>query len=261
MADPSIDVERLVREVMARLGQAEGRARKQGEAEDSPARSPRAAEEPPPLQAASCARNGEVVVSSQVVTMAEVADRLEGVKRIVVSPQAVLTPSVRDELRRKNIALAYDGHVAALPAARVGASTRPTGGLRLVMVVVDSGFDPGPLARALQHEGIDVQPQRADGLPGATDQLAGQVAKPNTLALVISTHPAAALCLANRRRGVRAIRGINAATIVTDAASVGANVLVVDPRTTSFFQTKQMASRFCGEGVRECPEPLRRHLG
>jgi hypothetical protein len=242
MAEPSIDLEKLVRDVLAELGAAPEPARDaagQGEAESSSAAAPAATS------------GGELVVLSPVVTMSELEGRLEGVRRLVVPPQAVLTPSVRDELHRKRITLVYDQPVP-VPGA---------GKARLVMLVLGSRYDPVPLARALQNERIEVDSRRTDCLVEATDQLAGEVVKPNTLGLVVSTYPAVAICLANRHQGVRAVSGIDAATADADAASVGANVLVVNPRTTGFFQIKQMISRFHREGARACPEPLRERLG
>jgi len=257
MAEPSIDVDKLVRDVLAKLGAApESGAETAGTAQPGevsassspPAGAPSAGT---PSQAASSPSNGELVVLSQVVTMSELEGRLEGVRRLVVPPQAVITPSVRDELHRKRIALVYDQPVP-VPGA---------GSVRLVMTVLGSRFDPGPLVRALNGDGIEVETHRTDCLVAATDQLAVEVPKPNTLGLVVSTYPAVALCLANRHEGVRAVLGIDAGTVEAEAASVGANVLVVSPKTTSFFTMKQMISRFCRGGPRECPEALRERLG
>ena len=77
----------------------------------------------------------------------------------------------------------------------------------------------------------------------------------------MSTYPAVAICLANRHQGVRAVSGLDAATAVADAASVGANVLVLCPRGLGLTQLRQMIREFCREGVRECPEALRNRLG
>ena len=94
-----------------------------------------------------------------------------------------------------------------------------------------------------EREGIEIRMHRTDCLVDATDRLADQVSRPNTLGLVVSTYPAMAVCLANRHQGVRAVLGIDAARAVADVASVGANLLVVDTRTASFVQIKQMVRR------------------
>jgi ribose 5-phosphate isomerase RpiB len=129
-----------------------------------------------------------------------------------------------------------------------------------VTIVHGSRFDPEPLTRALQNEPIQVETHKNDCLIAATDQIAGEVRKPDTLGLVLTTYPAAALCLANRLQGTRAVLAADPGTVAADAASVGANVLVVDPRTAGFFQMKLILSRFCGEGPRVCPEVFRGRL-
>ncbi len=44
-------------------------------------------------------------VAARVVTMNDVAGRLNSVRRVVVSREAIVTPAVRDELLRRGIAL------------------------------------------------------------------------------------------------------------------------------------------------------------
>ena len=46
----------------------------------------------------------DLVVTSRVVTMMELAGRLVAARRVVVSREAVVTPAVRDELLRRGIA-------------------------------------------------------------------------------------------------------------------------------------------------------------
>ena len=253
MAEPSIDIEKLVREVLAEMGvapQPAAEAARPSDGGPSSAAAPEAKQAQPPATAAPQA-DGEMVVLSAVVTMSELEGRLQGVRRLVVPPQAVVTPSVRDELRRKAITLVYDQPVPVPGASQA----------RLVMIVLGSRYDPLPLTRALGSEGIEVETRRTDCLVDATDQLAVEVVKPNTLGVAVTTYPAIAICLANRHQRVRAVWGADAAESEAAAASVGANLLVVDPRTTGFFQIKQMISRFHRHGPVECPESLRERLG
>lgn len=56
---------------------------------------PGAAEAPP----------GELALAERVISQRLVAGRLEGVRRVVVGPRAVVTPLVRDELKRRRIEL------------------------------------------------------------------------------------------------------------------------------------------------------------
>ncbi len=249
MAEPPIDIDRVVREVLADLGAgpAEGAPGGTGSlsgSADGGSRGEAPAGKPP------VAPGGELILTARVVTLSEVEGRLGAVRRLVVPPQAVITPAVRDELIRKNVSLAY-----APPAA-----ARATAPVRLVLVAAGSRVDPAPLVAALSNEGIEVQEHRSDCLIAATDQLADEIAKPDTLGLLLTRHTAAGLCLANRLRGVRAVSGADAGAASAAAASVGANLLVVDPGTLSLFQLKHIVTEFCRAGTRQCPEVFKERL-
>jgi hypothetical protein len=46
---------------------------------------------------------GELVIADRVVTLRLIEGRLTDVKRLVVVPRAVITPAVKDELKRRQI--------------------------------------------------------------------------------------------------------------------------------------------------------------
>jgi len=236
MADTLLDIDRIVREVLAELAGAPSAAAKV-EQDDAP-------------QTPSSRADDHLVISCRVVTLADVADRLDAIRRLVVPPGAVLTPAVRDELQRRNIAIRF----------AEAETDRPTAGLRLVLIAHGEHVDPPALASALRHEGLNLEQHALDCLIAATDRLAAEVVRGDTLGLLLSRHTAAALCLANRHRGVRAVSGSDARAVSTAAASVGANLLVLDPAVGSLHQLKQMIGEFTRGGVRPCPEVFRTKL-
>lgn len=250
-------IERVVREVLAELALEESKATpppQAGEGRLLPsAPDSTTARCPPHGRKAESAQagppDGELILSRQVVTLADVAGRLEGVRRVLVPAGAVVTPAVRDELTRRGVAL---GCIAAL--AQAGQR------LRLVMLVVARRFDPLPLAAALERQGVAVEQAQLDCLIAATDLLARELAQPGSLGLLLTRHTAAALCLANRRRMIRAILGREPVELAADAQAVGANLLVVDPDACSSAILLRMVREFCAQGVRDCPEALRRGL-
>ncbi|HUT09970.1 MAG TPA: hypothetical protein VMY42_05705 [Thermoguttaceae bacterium] len=236
MAEASPDIDRIVREVLAELGHAPaGVAR--AEEDDAAARS-------------GLPTNGELVITCRVVTLSEVADRLDAIHRLVVPPKAVLTPAVRDELQRRNIAIDF----------AEAAPERTAGSLRLVLIAVGKRVDPAALAAVLRHEGLNLEQHSFDCLIAATDRLAAEVVRPDTLGLLLTGHTAAALCLANRHGGVRAVSGSDARAVSTAATSVGANLLAIDPAIGSLHQLKQMVTEFTRGGVRPCPEVFQAKL-
>ncbi|MCE5301927.1 MAG: hypothetical protein LLF97_02320 [Planctomycetaceae bacterium] len=187
----------------------------------------------------------------RVVTMNDLAGRLDSVRRVSVPRRAIVTPSVRDELIRRGIALEWADPTAPPPAQAT----------RLTMVAMGVDVDMAALAAGLACEGLTVEPRETDCLIAATDQLATELTESDTLAALLTRHTATALCLANRRRGVRAISAVDTAGVASASAQVGANLLVVDPSPCTFFRLKQMIAEFCRLGVRACPKVFRAELG
>lgn len=254
MNNPANDIERLVREVLAEMGLALAAPEADaGERQESP--SP-VEKSPLPSSAAAATPDtdsqdpNELVIAARIVTMAELSGRLNAVRRVVVAREALVTPAVRDELLRRGIALEF----ATAAEGRTAASRR------LVLITTGSDFDPTALVAGLAREGLSVEHVPLSCLIAATDQLAAEAAKPDTLCVLLTRHTAAGLCLANRLRGVRAVTGVDAPAVAAASAAVGANMLVADPQAGTFFQLKQMVTEFCRCGVRACPEVFNARL-
>lgn len=256
MSKPSSDmIERVVREVLAELKQrldagaasatsACDRAKPTPIA-NLPSPSPKSQEPDPEPRRSDC-----LALAVRVVTMNDMLGRLDGIKRVVVSRGTIVTPAVVDELLRRGITLEF-----AESAKKRG--TTPT---RLAIVVARSEFDPAPLAAALAREGFTVEPLASDCLIAATEQLVEAIRTPDTLAVLLSRHTAAGVCLANRVPGVRAISGVDAPSVAAASAAVGANLLTINPHAVNFFQLKQMIAEFGRAGVRPCPEVFTKKL-
>ena len=238
MADLAMEIERIVREVLAVLPS-------QSTAAET------AAPQAEPQKQHAKEDHAEVVIRRRLISLADLPERMAGVRRLVVPLWAVVTPAVRDELQRRNVVLAYG------EAETAGAQQRT----KVDLVAMGSKLDPGPLAKSLENEGYEVAVDRMQCLIAANEKLAGALAAGKTLAVLLSRHTPAAVCLANRHAGVRAILGTRADAVEADAAMVGANLLVVDPVAQGFFATRQMAIRFLRGGPRECPEVFREKLG
>ena len=59
------------------------------------------------------ARESELEIDTRVICLAPLSGRLEGICRLVVKADAVVTPSVRDELRDRNVELVRQGTVGS----------------------------------------------------------------------------------------------------------------------------------------------------
>jgi len=238
------EIERVVREVLAELAVAQPPSAVQ-------ARLPQPAAPQPGTAAPQAGTDRtELIVGGRVVTRADVDGRLDGVRRVTVAPDAIVTPAVRDELLRRNIDLARTENK----------NSQPAGAARLFLVTVGRRFDPAPLAAALAKEAIEVDVYATECLIDATDRAAAELAGGATLAAILTRHTAAALCLANRHSGVRAVWACEAMRAAQAIVAVGANLLIIDPEFGGFFQLKQTLAEFCRGGARRCPEALRERL-
>ena len=249
MNELTVNIERVVREVLAEMGLSNaesGKPKADGDGRERNAAGPAPCPSPP----AAAAVPGDLSINARVVTMTEVAGRLDGVRRLLVSRGAIVTPAVRDELLRRGIMLACGDP----------SNGRPAASLRVVLVTVGTDFDPAALAAGLAREGATVEPVTLDCLIKASEQLAAETAHSDTLGVLITPHTAAGLCLANRLRGLRAVTGSDAPAVAVAAAAVARNLLVVDPRAGTFFQLKQMVAEFCRGGARPCPAVFRTRL-
>ncbi len=234
-------IERVVREVLAQMGHEVTCAPGAPPAHSADAAD--ASNAPPPFPADS------LLLNRRVVTLADLPERLGPVRRLVVPYGAVLTPAVRDLLQQQQIAVVFGQ--PDVPAAQ---------SVRTVLAVAATQYDARPLESALRREGYEVELRHSDCLIQAIDQVAEAVGTGTTMAIVATEHPAAALCLANRHSGVRAILGVRPDRVAAEAQSVGANVLVVDPTTNGFFVLKQMAMQFLRGGLKPCPKVFQKRL-
>jgi hypothetical protein len=255
MVEPARQLERIVLEVLAEMGLvppgatmpgATGTAGATGGLSAAGATGGLSTRASVPAAAA----DSDLAVDRRVVTLADLPERLDGVRRVVVPPGAVVTPSVRDVLQRRQLPLVFG--TPAVPATRAG--------LRVILMTHGPKHDPAPLAQVLAGEGFAVESRRMDCLIAATDELAGELRAGGVLGVLLTRHAAAAVCLANRLAGVRAVRGATVDESVSDVEAVGANLLVIDPAAQGPFPTRQMALRFLRGGPRECPEVFRHRL-
>lgn len=194
--------------------------------------------------------DGRLVFEGRVLTLEVLSGRLSSVRRVAIQPRTIVTPAVRDELQRRGITLEY--LAATHPPAREA--------LRVVTVNALRGFQAAELSGAIRAEGVPVEVLEMDCLIAATDRLAAELRGGGALGLLLTRYVPAALCLANRHAGVRAVAATDLLTMTAAVEAVGANLLVLDATALTAFQLRQMAVQFCRGGVRQCPEALRSRL-
>ncbi len=222
-------LEQIVNAVLAQLGRRADAADRSSSSQSAP----------------SSSGSGELVISDKVITAATLADRLANVRRLVIPARAVVTPSARDLLKEKNITL-----VRALKA------TAPAS-VRVVFGVAGVKLDAADLVRSLGQHGIEVEPLPTVGLGQVTTELAEEVSKSGTLGVLLTDNVAAALCIANRRRGVRAGTAANRGEVNEAIRTLGVNFLVVDAMRRSQLELQRIVEAFATAPARQCPAELK----
>jgi hypothetical protein len=177
-------------------------------------------------------------LADKLVTLATLEHRLTGVNRLALRAGTVVTPSAQDELRARGIT------VVRSAAPTQNQPPKPT----LVLGVADGAeqaCDAPALIAAIAATGCTVERIAQTGLNTIAAELAEHAALGGRPALLLTSRPAAAVCLANRRRGVRAIGGNDARYLREAMADVAANFVAVDPARLTPFELRRLVGEFC----------------
>lgn len=243
---PSSDmVDRIVAEVLERL--RSGSVAPADASQSAPATSVRPVIATP--AAVTPAANANVVrLSQRVLTLRDLPADLRG-KVVQAAPQAVVTPAVRDRLKELGVPLLRDGEASARsPSVGKAAPARSP----LMVGVAELPAAPQSLLSALSSRKLPLQQIARSGLPSVVNELGDAAARSGQLALLLTGEVAAAACLANRIRGVRAAVGQSLPELQQALAAIGVNFLIVDPRRPlfplvrvieTFYQAEDRAAR------------------
>ncbi|MEZ6069336.1 MAG: hypothetical protein R3C10_03485 [Pirellulales bacterium] len=193
-----------------------------------------------------------LTIDARVVSLVDVNGRLAGVEQLTVRPSAIVTPAVRDELRDRDIRL-----VRATDAA----AARSQVAVEVSLAVVAKNVDSATIARQIATSGRQVQLHDGDCLAAAIDFVADGVTGRRGVGVIVADQAAAAMCLANRVRGVRAVAATSPEQTAAAATEVGANVLVVDLRGQSGFAAAAQVRRFLDRDSYACPGQWIARLG
>jgi len=222
------DIDAIVREVLRRLEQLASQSRM----------------EPPPaalVPAAARPERGELRLADRVVTLATLDGRLRGIHRLVVGRRAVITPSVRDLLRKQEIALLREE-----PARPTGASP-----VSLAIIAAEIDYDPSRLSSRLAASATS-----AASVQAAVVQAAESVRDRRVLTVLLTERTALAACLANRHRALRAALAWSRESVREATRAIGANLLVLNPARQTDEELAGLIAEFQQDAPHACPSEL-----
>ena len=244
MTGMQLDLEAIVREVLRRL-EREFSADKPGAPTEADAPAPAGTASRPAAQ-----KVGSLHIQDRVVTLARLKDRLSGIRRLVVASGAVITPSVRDELRKRKIQL----QVASQPSCPGNHRD-----MNLLVAAVSGSYDVETVLKTIDEEAGGIERIGASGLLESVEQLHDRVGRDDLPAVLLTTEPVAAVCLANRRERLRAVWAADGAAVQQGCRSIGANLLVLDPTAHNGHELRSLIRQFL-QGAHQCPPRWRAAL-
>ncbi len=195
-----------------------------------------------------------LTLSERLVTTATLTGRLRGMTACRAPVGAIVTPAARDLLRERRVKLEF-----ATPAE---APKKHVKKHRLILAIIGSTLDAGPLAAALACPRRFLEVTTNSDLLTAVEAVIGAVrptsaptaSAPTASAIVLTSEAAAAVCLVNRAPGMRAAQAASARDVAAAIRSLGPNVLIVDPTGRSYWELLQITKTFAAAGASRCPE-------
>ena len=226
-------IRRLVAEVIARI--------------TAPAAAPQAAAPPPASTYGQPQAAGGVALTDKVVTLASLERLPAGTARIVVAAAAVITPSAREHARDSGIEIVRGGAAAA---AKQPAS-RP-----FVIAHADCGGDAAGRCAMIARNVPGAQQLPATGLADVVAAIATHASRDGARGLLLSGRPAAAVVLANRSPGLRAVTARDAAGLLAAATECSANLVIADPKVFSAVSLDRVCGEFSRRDLGPAPAEL-----
>ena len=185
--------------------------------------------------AASAADDASLRLDTRLVTLDTVADKLDGLRKVIVSRTTVVTPSVKDVLRHNNIEL-------------VRASERPADGnsaFHLLIAQMTNTIDQPHL----ENVGCHVEIVSLGSVEATLKRLKQHTRRSASLAAVVTDQPETFTCQANRHKELRAFHGFNADTVYGGVGTLKANVMVTQSSAKSFGLLRQFVQESMAAGT------------
>ncbi|MDR3110384.1 MAG: hypothetical protein LBU65_11985 [Planctomycetaceae bacterium] len=175
--------------------------------------------------------------SRKLVTLADVKSvTLSSVNEIVVGSRTVVTPSVKDELRKRGLQLRVGNVASDKPQANETSKKTIWLGIQLALP------EPSSLAAILRKQNLEVVTSVVETTDAMADEVVKQIREHQCIA--ITTESAKLICLANRNGAVWGINGFDPQQTARDAKQLGANLLVIDPTGKNQFRQNEIVKGF-----------------
>lgn len=261
MRGPAVEIDRIVREVLAELPAATGGARPCGPHRLSVngegvlagcklAQHPQA----PPLPLPG--RRGN---SRRVIAVSDL-NGLDRQGELVVPRNAIITPLAREYLKERGVTIkhgASETSHAAPSNDKTHASTRGWG-----YAILDSSGLAAGAVQAVARQGTPLTPLATDCLAAALRASVEAVAAGTLCGAILFCDDAALVaCAANKRPGIRAAVAQSPEQVARAGETLAANVLVVEPSGKTLHELRNILRAFCNAALQQPAQHVVELLG
>jgi hypothetical protein len=163
----------------------------------------------------------EIYIDSRVISLAELKEHLGTATKLFISSKSILTPSAKDEIKKRKIEIAIKlplQEVQANPVIWFAFHKSATFPIRLLNLLQKNFF--------LKQESFVA-------LTELLDTAEQQLSHKTTCGVALTKQFATAIRLANQRNIIRAIGCVDPKQSIEDATEINANLLVIHPERVS----------------------------
>jgi len=186
----------------------------------------------------------ELNIEERLVTLSRLEGRLKGLRVVRVREDAIVTPAVVDELKDKGLKLRR-----GLSATKAAETFREA----VTVFVASDAKTISAQKLAQMLDGTAIPTTKSLRLDAVIREVASKVLKARSPAVLVTAHPLAAACLANRIRGIRAAHVDCHRDVERAMETVAANLLVVDAENRNIEGIAGMVRPIVAAGHQPCP--------
>ncbi|MDR0609564.1 MAG: hypothetical protein LBG58_05595 [Planctomycetaceae bacterium] len=177
----------------------------------------------------------EIYIDSRVVSLAELSQHLGNATKLFISPKSILTPSAKDEIRKRKLEVAVK---LPLPSVRNAPA--------IWFAFHKPAIFPVHLLNLLQKE-IFLKQESFVTLTELLNEAERQLSDEKNRAVALTRQSATAIHLANQRNIIRAIGCVDPKQSLEDTVELNANLLVIHPErvsNTKIFEIVKQLQKF-----------------
>lgn len=174
----------------------------------------------------------EIYIDSRVVSLADLKGKIDGATKLFIAPKSVLTPSAKDEIRKRKIEI----------AVRLPGLTVDRGSPLWLAVHGTNVLSPNIISRLQRDFKADLETFAC--LTELVFRAEERLFETKTFGVALTRQAASLLVELNRKSTIRAISAIDTIQVDEDLKEVNANLIVVHPDRVSETKLFEIVKKY-----------------